>query len=377
MTTAHATSAQAEPAADPYLRRLRRIVQAALPGAQILRVVPLSRDATAAGETGKRAGYGVPVRLDVVHGGQARSLVLHTAEANAFGHDRRADRAAAAVLSADTFGLIPSHVEVVDVGAYRALDDCVSLTGTDEFYVLTAHATGRVYADDLRHIARTGRLDATDLARSRTLVTYLTRLHARRPPHPRTGYERFVRDTLGSGEGIFGISDGYPDDVPSAPRARLDRIEERCLAWRFRLRKHTERLRRTHGDFHPFNVLFNESSELALLDASRGAVGDPGDDVSCMTINYPFFSLDQPGAWREAFAPLWHAFWTAYLRETRDDGVLGVVAPLFAWRGLVLASPTWYPDLAAADRDRILSFVERVLDAERFSPAMADEFFDT
>jgi streptomycin 6-kinase len=371
-----ATTARDESAADPYLRRLRKIIQAAMPGAQILRVVPLSRDATAAGETGKRAGYGIPVRLDVVHGGQQRSLVLHTAEANAFGHDRRADRAAAAVLSADTFGLIPSHVEVVDVGAYRTGDDCVSLMGTDEFYVLTAHAAGRVYADDLRHIARTGQLEAADIARSRTLVTYLTRLHARRPPHMKTGYQRFLRDTLGSGEGIFGIADGYPDDVPNAPRVRLDRIEEACLRWRFRLRRRTERLRRTHGDFHPFNVLFNDRSELALLDASRGALGDPGDDVSCMTINYPFFSLDQPGAWREAFAPLWHSFWEGYLRETRDDGVLEVVAPLFAWRGLVLASPTWYPDLAPSDRDRILSFVERVLADERFSPAMADEFFE-
>jgi hypothetical protein len=57
--------------------------------------------------------------------------------------------------------------------------------------------------------------------------------------------------------------------------------------------------------------------------------------------------------------------------------VFEVVAPLFAWRALVLASPAWYPDLAAADRERLLSFVERVLESDRFSPAMADEFFDS
>jgi streptomycin 6-kinase len=377
MTMAIGDGVQDTAGADPQLRRLRKIVQGALPGAQILRVVPLSPDASASGETAKRGGYGLPVRIDVVHDGKPRSLVLHTAQANAFGHDRRADRAAAAVVSADTFGLIPLHVEVIDVGAYRNGDGAVSLAGTDEFYLLTAHAPGRIYADDLRHIARTGTLAPPDLARSRTLVTYLAQLHARRPPRAKVGYERFVRDTLGSGEGIFGITDSYPDAVPNAPRARLNRIEEACLGWRFRLREKTERLRRTHGDFHPFNVLFNDRSELALLDASRGAVGDPGDDVSCMTINYAFFSLGQPGAWREAFAPLWHSFWASYLAETRDDGVLEVVAPLFAWRGLVLASPTWYPDLAADDRERILAFVERVLTAERFSPAMADEFFDT
>ncbi len=364
-------------AEDPSLRRLRKIVQAALPGAQILRVVPLSADASASGETAKRGGYGLPVRLDVLHQGEARSLVLHTAQANAFGHDRRADRASAAVLAADTFGLIPCHVEVVDAGAYRRGDDFVSLAGTDEFYVLTAHAAGRVYADDLRHIARTGALTPSDRLRCGTLVTYLARLHARRPPRTKVGYERFVRDTLGSGEGIFGITDGYPDDVPNAPRTRLNRIEEACLRWRFRLREKTDRLRRTHGDFHPFNVLFNDHSELALLDASRGALGDPGDDVSCMTINYAFFSLGQPGAWREAFAPLWHAFWESYVRETRDEGLFDVVAPLFAWRALVLACPAWYPDLSPVDREHLLSFVERVLESERFSPGMADEFFDT
>jgi hypothetical protein len=360
----------------PVPVRVRKIVSAALPGAEILRAVPFGPDASPSGETTKGGGYGVPLRLDLMHAGRPRSLVLHTSSSNAFGHDRRADRAAAAVLSADTFALIPRHVAVVDCGAFRDLDDCVSLAGSDEFYVLTEHAPGRPYADDLRHLARTGMLTATDLARRATLVTYLKELHARRPQHPKTAYERFVRDTLGSGEGIFGITDGYPDDVPSAPRARLERIEEACLAWRFRLRAKSERLRRTHGDFHPFNVLFDEHSELHLLDASRGALGEPGDDVTAMTINYAFFSLGQPGAWRGAFGPLWHAFWEGYLRESGDDGVCEVVAPLFAWRGLVLASPTWYPALAPADRDRILSFVERVLGSQRFTPAMAEEFFD-
>lgn len=365
----------ARPPAAAASPRLRKIVEGALPGAQILRVAVLGADAVVDDETAKGTGYGVPLCVTVRHRGQERSLVLHTATANPFGHDRRADRAEAAVLAADTFPLIPRHVAVVDVGAYRGTDDCVSLGDTGEFYVLTEHAAGHVYADDLRRIARTGQLTELDLERNRTLVAYLAELHARRPPHPKTAYERFVRDTLGSGEGIFGIADSYPDDVPGAPRARLERIEEQCLRWRFRLRRLSERLRRTHGDFHPFNVLFGEGTELALLDASRGALGDPGDDVACMAINYPFFALGHPGAWSAAFGPLWRAFWRGYLAATRDDGVLEVVAPLFAWRGLVLASPDWYPELAAEDRDRILSFVEHVLAAERFSPEMADAFF--
>jgi hypothetical protein len=361
---------------EVFSARLRQIVQTALPGAQILRVTPLDPDSEKQDETAKGSGYGVPLRLDVEHAGQPRALVLHTATANDYGHDRRADRAAAAVLAADTFGRVPRHVEVLDMGAYRGTDDFVSLTGTGEFYLLTTHAEGTVYAEDLRHIAASGALSTTDVARSRALVRYLVELHREKPPGAAAAYARFVRDTLGSGEGIFGITDGYADDVPAAPRARLERIEEACLAWRFRLRKLGQRLRRTHGDFHPFNVLFDAASNLSLLDASRGTLGDPADDVTCMAINYPFFSLGHAGAWRGAFGSLWSDFWQAYVSEARDQALFDVAAPLLAWRGLVLASPRWYPELDAGDRDRLLSFVERVLAAERFRPELAAEYFD-
>lgn len=362
--------------ADPQAR-LRKIVDSALPGAQILRITPLKADTAAKDETKKGTGYGAPLRVELMHEGKRRALVLHTATPNDFGHDRRADRAAAALLAADTFGLVADHVALIDVGAYRDGDDFVSLAGTGEFYVLTTHADGRVYADDLRRIAERGQVTDSDRARSLTLVRYLAKLHAERPRHAKPVYERFWRDTLGSGEGIFGIADGYADDVPSAPRARLERIEEACLKWRFRLRRRSERLRRTHGDFHPFNVLFDDASRLSLLDTSRGSVGDPADDVTCMAVNYAFFALGHPGAWRAAFAPLWYDFWQSYLDETHDDELVEVVAPLLAWRGLVLANPAWYPDLAAPDRERILSFVEHALASERFAPAMAAEFFET
>ena len=46
----------------------------------------------------------------------------------------------------------------------------------------------------------------------------------------------------------------------------------------------------------------------------------------------------------------------------------GFLAPFFAWRALVLASPKWYPQLAGHDRERILAFAERALAAPRFDP---------
>lgn len=377
MTTAPEKPGQARSQPDADEQRLQRLVGRALPGAQIVRVLPLKADTAIADESVKGGGYGAPLRLDVIHEGRPKSLVLHTVTSNQFGHDRRADRAAEVLLAADTFGTIPRHVAVLDVGAYRGSQDFVSLADTGEFYLLTNHAEGQVYAEDLRRIARAGTVSALDSKRHALLVEYLAMLHANRPPASKAAYVRAIRDTVGSGEGIFGIVDGYPDDVPAASRSRLQRIEAQCLEWRFRVREKQQRLCRIHGDFHPFNVLFDEDSELSVLDASRGSVGDAADDVVCMAINYAFFSLGHQGAWRGAFQTLWHGFWQRYEACTQDSSLAEVVAPFLAWRGLVLASPAWYPELSVEDRDRLLSFVERVLSAPRFLPDMADEFFDT
>src|SRR5438034_763714 len=57
-------------------------------------------------------------------------------------------------------------------------------------------------------------------------------------------YRRAIRDLLGHGEGIFGIIDAYPSDVPAASPDRLACIEAHCLDWRWRLKGKVERLTR-------------------------------------------------------------------------------------------------------------------------------------
>ena len=52
-----------------------------------------------------------------------------------------------------------------------------------------------------------------------------------------------------------------------------------------------------------------------------------------------------------------------------------MIAPFFAWRGLVVANPKFYPELSAAGRTRVLELVERVLTAQRLELAWADESF--
>ena len=50
-----------------------------------------------------------------------------------------------------------------------------------------------------------------------------------------------------------------------------------------------------------------------------------------------------------------------------------MVASFFAWRGLVVASPAWYPNVSDTVRERLLCFIERLLAGEAFDPARVDE----
>jgi hypothetical protein len=343
-------------------------------GGRVIDVAPLGKE-TPSGATTKTMGYGRPQLVTVRRpDGQIARYVFHLAKDDDFGHDRRADRAEGQLLAFDSFPLVPGHVAAVDVGAIGASGELMSLRDVGELYLVTQYAPGEPYATDLRRIARTGEAEVRDLDRVRRLVDVLVHLHALPGTRP-AAYTRAIRDLLGHGEGIFGIIDGYADDVPLAPPERLRGIEALCLEWRWRLKGRTERLRRTHGDFHPFNILFDDEDHVVLLDTSRGSQGDPADDVACLGLNYLFFALERPGAWRHGLGRLWDLFWSTYLERSGDLDLLGAVAPFLAWRGLVLANPRWYAGLSPTHRAHLLGFVERALAAPRFDPRAAHAVF--
>ena len=356
---------------------LAELVASVCPDATIESVTPLRPDEGRedADGTEKAIGYGVPLRIRArLPDGKRRDLCLHTARPDEFGHDRRADRAANMLLSFDTFGKIPRHAAALDVGAVSADGRLVSLRGSGEFYLFTEYVEGHVYAEDLRRIAHDKAADDRDVSRAVTLAHLLAETHAVRIDAPAV-YRRAIRDLLGHGEGIFGLVDGYPDDVPMAPEERLFALERRCLDWRHRLRKRSSRLTRAHGDFHPFNILFDEKGEPVLLDTSRGSAGDPADDVMCLSLNYIFFALEAPGSWRGAFRSLWRAFLGTYLERTGDREIFSVAPPFLAWRALVMCNPRWYPSIHESTRDALLGFAERALDAPRFDPDDAERLF--
>jgi aminoglycoside phosphotransferase (APT) family kinase protein len=352
---------------------LRQAFERLFPGGRVVGIELLGQDGGA--EVSRKAtGYGEPLKVSVEErSGAHRTFVFRTASRDEFGHDRRADRAAELLLAFDTFNEVPGHIRALDVGAI-APDGLHSLRDAGEPYLVTTFAEGRLYADDLRALVREGRAAPRDLERCEALARWLAGLHRERLVDP-VAWRRAVRDLLGSGEGIFGVVDAYPANVPGAALPKLEAIERSCLRWRWRLRGRAERLRRTHGDFHPFNIVFSEGTRFTALDASRGAKGDPADDVTALAVNYVFFGLQAPHAWGRGFAPLWRRFWDTYLAASGDRGVLETAAPFLAWRALVLGCPRFYPDIPPAARAALLALAERALAAPSFDPATAEALF--
>ncbi len=352
-------------------------VERVFPGARLEQVSAFGVDdaVLAGGATQKAAGYGDPVRFSVeAADGGLKQFVFHTVHADGFGHDRRADRAAEMLLAFDTLGGIPSHVKAVDVGAItNDGSGLTSLAGHAEFYLVTEYEPGTLYADELRALGAPAQVPAA-LAHSATLARYLADLHSVKLIDE-ARYARAIRDTVGSGEGIFGMLDGFAPDVPGAPRSLLDKIEILAVGWRQRLKGKHQRLSRTHGDFHPFNIVFRSDQGLALLDASRGCVGDPADDVAALAINFIFFALEQPSLWGRVYRPLWHHFLTSYLEASGDQELLSVIPLFLAWRGLVVANPKWYPGLSARAREQVLLFIELFLSAGELDIDSADRLF--
>jgi aminoglycoside phosphotransferase family enzyme len=164
----------------------------------------------------------------------------------------------------------------------------------------------------------------------------------------------------------MGILDSYPHPYPMLLPDICEELERAAVSWRWRLRTRTHRLAATHGDFHPWNILFRQGTDFSLLDRSRGEWGEPADDVTALGINYLFFGLRKEAP--EPFAWLFRVFLETYLRESGDHEILDVLPPFFAFRALVIAHPRWYPDLPDGVRQALISFARCMMVDTRFDP---------
>lgn len=320
----------------------------------------------------KGFGYGVPLRVDYRSDGLERTAVLHTMRPGPFGHEHMADRARVLLWSHQAFNKLPQHVRSLDVGGFQHDGRLISLANVEELCLLTEYAEGQAYVTDLERIRDTGKLTELDESRADALCDYLLGIHRIAGADPGL-YVRRNRELLGDGECIMGLTDSYTPH-PLFPPELLEEIEHRCVKWRWKLRDRTHRLRQIHGDFHPWNILFSSGVDFRLLDRSRGEYGDPADDLTSLTMNYLFFSLQRSERLEGSFETLFLRFWERYLEGSADCEILQVAAPFFAFRGLVMASPLWYPDLSDTVRRRLLDFILAVLDEETFDPTQVNAY---
>ena len=320
----------------------------------------------------KAYGYGIPIRVDYQMPDKWQHVaVLHTLSKGPFGHEHMSDRAQKLLWEHQAFNRLPCHVRSLDVGGLQPNGCVISLGKVEEFCLLTEYAEGQGYFLDLERLRNDDELTALDVARADALCDYLVEIH--RVPGTDAGlYVRRIRELVGDGECIMGLADSYPQQHAYISGSVLERIEHLCVNWRWRLKKLDHRLRQVHGDFHPWNILFRAETDFRLLDRSRGEYGDPADDVASLTINYLFFSLQRSGRLQGSFEKLFRRFWDRYLEHSEDRELLQVVAPFYVFRGLVIASPLWYPSLSDMVRRRLLAFMFAVLESQQFDPAQVN-----
>jgi hypothetical protein len=323
----------------------------------------------------KGYGYGTPVLLEYEVDGKLRRAVLHTVRPSPFGHEHMSDRAQSLLWDHSAFNTLPRHVRSIDVGAFRANKTAVSLGDVEEFFTLTDYGQGVPYAADLERLRDSEDFRASDAARAGALCDYLAEVHSVKGEDSGL-YVRRIRELVGHSECIMGLIDNYPAEALPAWGAQLVAIERSCVDWRQKLKGRVHRVRQVHGDFHPWNILFDQGTEFCLLDRSRGEWGDPADDVTCLTMNYVFFSLQKSGRLEGPFEQLFRRFWERYLEKSHDVEILEVAAPFLVFRGLVMAHPVWYPQLSEDLRRKLFRFMHAVLSADRFKPEEVNRYLD-
>ncbi|MCS7386371.1 MAG: aminoglycoside phosphotransferase family protein [archaeon GB-1867-005] len=323
----------------------------------------------------KGFGYGKPYIIKFEVNGAAREVVLSTVKPSIFDHQHFSDRARILLWQHHAFNKLPKHVKSIDVGAFTVNGKMISLGKCIEFFILTEKVEGTLYHVDLDRIKARGELSNLDIERCKALAKYLVDIHRVKGTDPSL-YHRRIRELIGHGECIMGLIDSYPTNLSYVNQQFFIEVERKCIEWRWKLKRKAHRLSQVHGDYHPWNIMFREGTKFSLLDRSRGEWGEPADDVTALTINYIFYSLQAHGRLEGAFERLFKIFWETYLNSTGDDEILQVVQPFYAWRGLVVASPIWYPTLPLEVRAKLLNFIKNVLQTEKFDIKDVNQYLE-
>lgn len=315
--------------------------------------------------------HGAGFLIEIKTKEEVKSYVIKGLFPEGLGHDYPSDRAQVFLLDLETYNDLPKHAKAIDVLAEMEDGSIKSIGGGREYYLLMEKVEGRDYFNDLREFSKKEKLDSEDINKIKTMTSYLTEIHSVKKDS-RSLYWRKIRDIIGHGECMMGVFDIYPDGILTYKK--MAEIEKLCVDWRAKLKPKTHRLCQIHGDFHPGNIWFKDDSDFVLLDRSRGPYGDAADDVTAICINYIFFSLMYHGEVKGAYLEGLNLFFEEYIKQTNDNELFEVLAPFFAFRGVVVANPVFYPELSDNARNKVFKFVKSVLVSERFELSKINQY---
>lgn len=323
---------------------------------KVLKVEPLGKGA-----------HGQGFRIEFLRDKASHNLILKSISGDiGLGLDYPSDRAATFLLAKRYYNLLPRHVKAIDVATLKKDGNVKSVEEGEDFFLLMEEARGESYFRDLELMKDKRSLDTHDKRRIKAMTRYLAEIHSVKK-RSRTLYLRKIRDTIGHGECLMGVLDTY-GDVNFTNLEEMARIEKKCIEWRMRLKDKWGRLCQIHGDFHPGNIWFKSNTDFTVLDRSRGPWGDAADDITALTINYIFFSINYYGRFDRPYDEALRLFYEGYISLTGDEELLEIAAPFYAFRGVVVANPLFYPKVNDENRRKILRFIHWVLNSERFDP---------
>ncbi|MFH0848940.1 MAG: phosphotransferase [archaeon] len=314
--------------------------------------------------------------------GAERHLVMRVMRGDTgWGHDYLGDRAGSLLLQHQLLNSAPSGTpsRSVDVASIDSRGRIISVGDSVEFIHLVEEITekhGTPYVDDFFRMAKERTHTERDLRRCRAAARYLASLHSNKHSDSIL-YRRHVRDLIGHGEMLMGVADTYPpfEELDFITPKEMEKIEVAAVRWRNRIKSMSHRLSRIHGDFHPFgNIRFDQQDSLVVSDFSREEFGEPADDVSSLTINYIFFSVWHFGEFKDPFKQLFREFFDTYMKESQDQDILNVIAPFYAFRGLVVIHPLYYPEMERAKRRMMLNFIHNSMSAETFELDKVEDY---